>query len=391
MTVSTVFNAPFSPVFRSVFGGRASIVTKCWMPAYGAIDRHVRIPDWTAPVGSTIDFEMHYAVDTGNRYQLSLSNATASTHCFGIEYGNWTWDPASWDVELDGIPITNSAIPAVFGQTYHVKLTARRNVNVGVLGSGFPNGSAWHMTGGLRNIGFTHATDSGLDRYYTGIVRSQEAPTTLIYSESFSKLDRPVYILDGTNDFISIPNFSIGVGESFSCRFYATSTPTNHVFLTRAGGGTPLWINSGNWSFGRGTVTVDGNPVTSGTPAPSDDRIHEVVWTATIATDIVGVTKDTINNRYRCDFPILDMRINVAGDTRFYPMDEGTGNVVSDVFDTTGVNDGTIENYQESSWLSGSINDGLLVNFPAAPDTYRESDCAAFTRSSYTVEYSSEY
>ncbi len=161
-----------------------AIVPKCWIPAYGAIDRYAKVPNWTAPPGSTIEFEMNFAVDNGNRYQLVMSDSVSSQYWFGIENGRWRWDSAAWDAELDGSPINNNGVVAVYGQTYHLKLIARQTIRIGVLGNGFPNGSAWFMTGGLRNIVFTHSTDNSLSRDYVGTIKSVNEPTTLVFAET---------------------------------------------------------------------------------------------------------------------------------------------------------------------------------------------------------------
>ncbi len=158
-------------------------LTRCWIPVFGAADREISIPTWTSTAGATIDFELNYAVDTGNRYQLVIASGTASASWFGVENGKFRWDSAAYsEVKLNGTAIANNTTNVVYGTDYVVELTLTAGKTIGTLGNGWTGSSnIWFPLGGIRNLVMVNGTD---DRFYPGIIKQKGAPTTTVYVDN---------------------------------------------------------------------------------------------------------------------------------------------------------------------------------------------------------------
>ncbi len=161
---------------------------RCWLPVFGIVPGcSIDIPLWTSGNGTgVIEFEVNFAEDNGNRYQLCMSHSGGSQGWFGLERSKFRWDTRYDEVYIDGVLATNNGVSVVYGQSYLIKLVdTSAAIGIGEFGSGWTGGGAdtWYMTGGMRNIYLTDTADPTLNRHYPGILKQVARPTTTNYPE----------------------------------------------------------------------------------------------------------------------------------------------------------------------------------------------------------------
>ncbi len=156
-----------------------SLLNRCWIPHFFSEASTIDIPLFVSGVGTgSIECEVQFTSDTGNRYQLCMSHNTASQGWWGLENGLFRWDTRYNEVYIDGVLSTNGVEAVVYDQLYRIRLVdTDASIGIGELGNGYTGGGAtWFMRGVLKNIAFKDSANPSLDRFYKGIVKSDTRP-----------------------------------------------------------------------------------------------------------------------------------------------------------------------------------------------------------------------
>ncbi len=183
---------------------------RCWLPLFGQSPAtYMEIPRWSPSLGSTIKFSIEFQVDTGNRYQLVLSDSSSSASWFGLEYDRFTYDGTAYsELKVDGLVVTSGSVNAVYGQTYEIELTTTSSCNVGIFGNGYATGAdtSWYYFGSLGGIVLTDASVGVNSRRYDMVARSKKTPTSVNIPEASNPAnDGTLMQPDATTPWISVP------------------------------------------------------------------------------------------------------------------------------------------------------------------------------------------
>ena len=174
----------------------------------------------------------------------------------------------------------------------------------------------------------------------------------------FNALETPVIQiakLNGTNQHIEIPDYSLVASDTISMKVKAPSALTGTFqYLIAFTEGYYLRVNSdGTTSFSsRLAVNIDGNPAVSGvTMFPMDSLEHtiEAAMTGSGTLKWIGA-RGSMPDRY-IDFPVYDFAVTASSGNRFYGIHDGWSNNPQ-IADSVGGQNATAILFTESTWIN---------------------------------------
>tara|TARA_R110001599_G_scaffold60377_1_gene167886 strand:+ start:5603 stop:6151 length:549 start_codon:yes stop_codon:yes gene_type:complete len=158
-----------------------------------------------------------------------------------------------------------------------------------------------------------------------------------------SALCRYYYDFDEGDNYISIPNYSVQVGDVIRVKYNSTDLNSGYFWRGSASSFLRQWT-TGAIYFEGGSAKIDGVVATSlSTPLPEDGQEHEIEFTATTAFVLTAILtrQDSFSNGVLGCF--YDFGIN--GD-RFYAIGDNSTVIVDSV---SGQN-GTLINGDSNNW-----------------------------------------
>jgi hypothetical protein len=192
--------------------------------------------------------------------------------------------------------------------------------------------------------------------------RKPKKDPTFFHRQQFNKLKpsgspelRWYYGFDGIDDYITIPQVDLVVGDTIALTYNATDSNLNRYILdTRDAGGTQyVLVNAaGNWQFNGVTLTINGASLASNDPFVPDGLDNALVITSTESTSLrrLFVNNALINTTLFAG-TVSDIDIQAVSGNRFYAINEGPG--ATEIVDSTSGESGTPVNFNDPRWYEG--------------------------------------